>query len=242
MTARSVQTDITMIVLFCLVKVDSACRMYLKCHIHVKLEKEPEISTSEMIKWIKTGQQTFDINHIKAITLFQFTNRNMTKFREQGTLDRKKGSGGSNKTPGKTVGRIKKLIINEKARSSRCMAAKVGVSHMTVRGGGLTGQVYAHTVTKHAVQKLYGNHADWQDDPARIHRTAEALQACKAFSACIPHDVQAPKMTDVWPLGMYGPLSSRWLKSSGPKLRLSSRESSPRCGKRLMRTRSCASN
>ena len=58
-------------------------------------------------------------------------------------------------------------------------------------------------VTKHAVaavQKLYGNHAVWQDDPARIHCTAEALQACKAFSARIPHDVQAPKMANVWPI------------------------------------------
>ncbi len=57
------------------------------------------------------------------------------------------------------------------------------------RGGGLTGQVYAHMVTKHAVAAVQKFYADWQDDPARIHCTAEALQACKAFSACIPHDV-----------------------------------------------------
>ncbi len=132
MTAWSVQSIILMIVLFFLVKVDSACRTYLKHHVHVKLEKEPEIPTSEMIKWMKTNQQKFDLTHIKAIILFQFTNRNMRKFREQATLDRKKGSGGSNKTPGKTVGRIKKLIINKKGWGSRCVAAKVGVSHMTV--------------------------------------------------------------------------------------------------------------
>ena len=69
--------------------------------------------------------------------------------------------------------------------------------------GGLTGQVYAHMVTEHAVpavQQLYGNRAVWQDDPARIHRTAEALEACEAFSTRIPHDGQAPKMADVWPI------------------------------------------
>ena len=51
-----------------------------------------------------------------------------------------------------------------------------------------------------SVQELYGNQAVWQDDPARIHQTAEALEACDAFDSRFPHDLQAPKMADVWPI------------------------------------------
>ena len=47
---------------------------------------------------------------------------------------------------------------------------------------------------------MFGELAVWQDDPARIHRTAEALEACSAFKFRIPHDIQAPKMADVWPI------------------------------------------
>ena len=47
---------------------------------------------------------------------------------------------------------------------------------------------------------LYGELAVWQDDPARIHRTQEALEACSAFKFRIPHEHQAPKMADVWPI------------------------------------------
>ena len=100
-------------------KMNSDCRKFLKRHMLVQLEKEPEISTAEMVKWIKTGRQEFDFTQVKAITLFQFVNRNMKMFREWGTLDRKKGSGGGNKTPGRIVGRIKRLMINKRWRSSR---------------------------------------------------------------------------------------------------------------------------
>jgi hypothetical protein len=70
-------------------------------------------------------------------------------------------------------------------------------------GRGVNGLMYSHMVTSHvvpAVRQLYGNRAVWQDDPARIHRTAEALEACGAFPSRIPHDIQAPKMADVWPI------------------------------------------
>ena len=70
-------------------------------------------------------------------------------------------------------------------------------------GRGVNGLMYAHMVTSKAVpavRELYGNRAIWQDDPARIHRTAEAVQACSVFSSRIPHELQAPKMADVWPI------------------------------------------
>ena len=70
-------------------------------------------------------------------------------------------------------------------------------------GRGVNGPMYSHlvrTIAVPAVQHLYGNRAVWQDDPATIHRTAEALEACSEFTRRIPHDKQAPKMADVWPI------------------------------------------
>ena len=42
--------------------------------------------------------------------------------------------------------------------------------------------------------------AIWQDDPASIHRTQNALAACTAFAERIPHNVQAAKCSDIWPI------------------------------------------
>ena len=44
-----------------------------------------------------------------------------------------------------------------------------------------------------AVKKLYRTRAIWQDDTVTIHRTADVLEACSAFSKRIPHELQAPK-------------------------------------------------
>ena len=70
-------------------------------------------------------------------------------------------------------------------------------------GRGVNGSMYAHMVTTKAfpaVMELYGQRGVWQDDPATIHRTAEALEACSVFKTRIPHEKQAPKMADVWPI------------------------------------------
>ena len=40
----------------------------------------------------------------------------------------------------------------------------------------------------------------WQDDPASIHRTREAIDACTAFNDRIPHENQAAKCSDIWPI------------------------------------------
>ena len=52
-------------------------------------------------------------------------------------------------------------------------------------GRGVNSPMYAHMVRTKAVpavKKLYGTRAVWQDDPATIHRTAEALEAQTSVS------------------------------------------------------------
>ena len=56
------------------------------------------------------------------------------------------------------------------------------------------------TIAVPAVKQVYGDRAVWQDDPATIHRTPAALEACSAFKHRIPHEQQAPKMADIWPI------------------------------------------
>ena len=40
----------------------------------------------------------------------------------------------------------------------------------------------------------------WQDDPASIHRTQDAINACSVFAERIPPEVQAAKCSDIWPI------------------------------------------
>ena len=49
-----------------------------------------------------------------------------------------------------------------------------------------------------AATKLYGQRAVWQDEPATIHCTEAALEACSAFTSRIPHEEQAEEMADIW--------------------------------------------
>ena len=68
---------------------------------------------------------------------------------------------------------------------------------------GVTGDMYAYMISSKVVpevQAMYGRRAIWQDDPARIHRTEAAFAACSAFPNRVPHEVQAPKMADIWPI------------------------------------------
>ena len=53
-----------------------------------------------------------------------------------------------------------------------------------------------------AVNKFYpSKDALWQDDPASIHRTDVAVTVFfNEFKNRVPHDKQAPKMADVWPI------------------------------------------
>ena len=85
---------------------------------------------------------------------------------------------------------------------------------------GFTGDMYAHMVTEYAVpavNKLYGQRAVWQDDPASIHRTENALKACSAFKHRIPHDEQASKMADVWTIENVWAIVKERVKAKEPK-------------------------
>ena len=45
--------------------------------------------------------------------MFQFADRNVKMFKGWGITDRKKGSGGNNKSQGRTVRRIKKVMVSK---------------------------------------------------------------------------------------------------------------------------------
>ena len=70
-----------------------------------------------------------------------------------------------------------------------------------------------------AVNKPYGQRGAWQDDPATIHMTADALEACSAFKVRIPHNEQASKMADVWSIKTFGQLLRKeWKEVNTDKL------------------------
>ena len=53
-----------------------------------------------------------------------------------------------------------------------------------------------------AVKEVYpANSCLWLDDPATIHRAAVSVEAVKdTFRKRVPHEIQAPKMADCWPI------------------------------------------
>ena len=108
--------------------MNSECREYVKRHIDVQLEKEPDISLAGMFKYLLSGSQDFDLQSIKINTLKKFIRYNMDKFKEAGTMPRKQSSGGNGKIRGRVACRIKQLIINKKWRGIRKVAARVGWS------------------------------------------------------------------------------------------------------------------
>ena len=74
---------------------------------------------------------------------------------------------------------------------------------------GVTGDMYAYMVTKYAVpavNKVYGQRAVWQDDPATIHRTPAALEASDAFTSRIPTRNKPLRWPIVGPSRIFGPL------------------------------------
>ena len=86
----------------------------------------------------------------------------------------------------------------------------------------VTGQVYADMLDEKigpAVAELYKRgQAIWQDDPATVHRAGISISAVERnFRFRVPHDIQAPKMSDVWPIeNVWGILKDR-VKSKDPK-------------------------
>ena len=59
----------------------------------MQLERDPTMKVKDMRDWLMSGQQSFNLDEVEDITLYQFIRRNMEKFNEEGTMDRQSGSG-----------------------------------------------------------------------------------------------------------------------------------------------------
>jgi hypothetical protein len=64
--------------------MNKECRAYLKTHIQVRLEKEPDLCVKQLQEWILSSEQKFDLQQLRPDTLFKFINRNMAMFRDLG--------------------------------------------------------------------------------------------------------------------------------------------------------------
>ena len=70
------------------------------------------------------------------------------------------------------------------------------------------------------VHSVYGRRVIWQDDPATFHRSEAVMLACSVFSSRIPHDKQAPKMADIWPIMSVWRIVKDRVKAKEPKSKL----------------------
>ena len=114
--------------------MNSEAREYLKRHIQVKLVRSPNTKLGQMRHWILGAKDSkFNFEEVKKDTLKTFIRRNVKQMKETGSLDRQKGSGGQNALSRRDVSRIKRLSLNKKRRSTRKVAAIVGVSFKTVQ-------------------------------------------------------------------------------------------------------------
>ena len=114
------------------VKMNSECRKHLQNHIKVKLDRERDITPDNMRSWL-LGDKIFDLSQVKPMTLYMFVKRSMDKFRSTGSMARKEGSGENNSISRQAATRIKRLALNKKRRSTRKVAAMVGVSQSTIK-------------------------------------------------------------------------------------------------------------
>ena len=106
-------------------------RKWLKDQIHVKMRREPNVSLAVMRNWILEDPSE-DWRAINRKTLNSFLSSNMDKYRRQGNLKRKPG-GGPPEISLRKAAKITKLALNKRFRGSRTVAARVGVSHSTVK-------------------------------------------------------------------------------------------------------------
>ena len=112
-------------------RMNAEARTFIKMHLQVKLERDPD--PSEVMNWIlESEEQTFNFSEVNPITLKSFIQSNVKKLKETGTLERKKRSGRNGAISKAQAARIRKLSINKKRRSTRKVAAMVGVSKRTV--------------------------------------------------------------------------------------------------------------
>ena len=67
----------------------SECRSFLKKHIEVKLEKDPESEAADVRACILSGVQQFDLSMVNRKTLNSFIERALARFRGRGSLKKK---------------------------------------------------------------------------------------------------------------------------------------------------------
>ena len=95
---------------------------------------------------------------------------------------------------------ILKLLAMEKANIQKTVSLSKSLHS--------AGEFYAWMIRNKAVPAVAavypGGDAVWQDDPASIHRTRAALDACSSFAERIPHESQAAKCSDIWPIEQVG--------------------------------------
>ena len=99
-------------------KMTPDMRKRLKTQIKVKLRRSPGCSLIDLKEWIR-GDNSHDWSVVDKRTFHNFLNRNMLKFKQQGNLNRKPGSGGENAVVLRKVNRMVKLTKNKLWKSSR---------------------------------------------------------------------------------------------------------------------------
>ena len=114
--------------------MNSEAQDYIRRHILVQMEKYPDINVKDMKKWLLAGEQPWDLREVNAYTLRAFIRRNMEKFEDTGSLDRKTGSGRPRSArTAENVRKIKCLSLNKLRRGNQTVAAMVGTSRQTVQ-------------------------------------------------------------------------------------------------------------
>ena len=106
-------------------------RAWLKEQIQVKLKRDPNVNLKALKAWIKEDASV-DWTTINKNTFHSFVQSNREKFRNQGNLKRKPGSGGNGEISLRKAHQIRQLSLNQRFRGTRTVAALVGVDKKTV--------------------------------------------------------------------------------------------------------------
>ena len=64
--------------------MNSECRDFLRKHIQVHLEKNPDSSVKDVKNWLMSGEQKFDLKLVNSRTLRMFIKYQKDKFSIEG--------------------------------------------------------------------------------------------------------------------------------------------------------------
>ena len=112
--------------------MNSECRDFLRKHIQVHLEKNPDSSVKDVKNWLMSGEQKFDLKLVNSRTLRMFIKYQKDKFSIEGQCTQHSGGNGRPAVPGQTVGMIKRLMLNKKRRSGRTVGARLKLHPTTI--------------------------------------------------------------------------------------------------------------